>query len=133
MPNLESPRASSLNLSEYIRRNEQTWKEGYETEGNIWGYNSYYTEPLKEDQTYNNDAWDSKMDDYNEESKGYYQEHRANYGDSQMKQRFRRVTRWREHRVERLDRRMETENTAPWHIIQKSTKRFVRFQEDFWH
>jgi len=29
-----------------------------------------------------------------------------------MKQRFRRVTRWREHRVERLDRKMGTENTA---------------------
>ena len=33
------------------------------------------------------------MDDYNEESKEYYQERRANYGDPQMKQRFRRVTR----------------------------------------
>ena len=53
------------------------------------------------------------MDDYDEESKEYYQKHRANYGDSQMKQRFRRVTRWREHRAERLDRRMRTENTAP--------------------
>ena len=73
------------------------------------------------------------MDDYDEESKEYYQEHRANYGDPQMKQRFRRVTRWREHRAERLDRRMETENTASWHIIQKLTKRFVRFQEDLWH
>jgi len=73
------------------------------------------------------------MNDYNEESKEYYQEHRANYGDPQMKQRFRRVTRWREHRAERLDRRMGTENTAPWHITQKSTKRFVRFQEDLWH
>ncbi len=77
--------------------------------------------------------WNSKMDDYDEESKKYYQEHRANYGDPQMKQRFRRVTRWREHRAERLDRRMEIENTAPWYITQKSTKRFVRFQEDLWH
>ena len=33
------------------------------------------------------------MDDYDEESKEYYQEHRANYEDSQMKQRFRKVTR----------------------------------------
>ena len=70
------------------------------------------------------------MDDYDEEFKEYYQEHRANYGNPQMKQRFRRVTRWREHRAERLDRKMETENTAPWHITQKLTKRFVRFQEN---
>ncbi len=73
------------------------------------------------------------MDDYDEESKGYYQKHRANYRDLQMKQKLKRVTRWKEHRAERLDRRMRTENTAPWHITQKSTKRFVRFQEDLWH
>ena len=30
-----------------------------------------------------------KIDDYDEESREYYQEYRANYGDSQMKQRFR--------------------------------------------
>ncbi len=77
--------------------------------------------------------WDSKMGAWNEEFREYYQAHRANYRDPQMKQRFRRITRWREHRAERLDRRMETENTAPWHIIQKSTKRFMRFQEDLWH
>ncbi len=53
------------------------------------------------------------MDDYDEESRKYYQEHRANYEDSQMKQRFRRVIQWREHKAKRLDRRMETENTAP--------------------
>ncbi len=53
------------------------------------------------------------MDDYDEESREYYQEHRANYGDPQMKQRFRRVTRWREYRAERLDKRMGIENTAP--------------------
>ncbi len=80
MPNSEL-RAPSPSLSKYIRRNEQVWREEYEAEGNIWGYNSYYTEPLKEDQTYNNYAWNSKMDDYDEESKGYYQEYRANYGD----------------------------------------------------
>src|SRR6266540_5873954 len=50
--------------------------------------------------------WDLKIDNYDEESRGYYQEHRANYGNPQMKQRFRRITRWREHRAERLDRRM---------------------------
>ncbi len=52
------------------------------------------------------------MDDYDKESKEYYQEHRADYRGPQIKQRFRKVTRWREHRAERLDRRMETENTA---------------------
>ena len=67
------------------------------------------------------------MNDYDEESKEYYQEHRVNYRDPQIKQRFRRITRWKEYRVERLDRRMGTENNALWHIIQKSTKRFVRF------
>ena len=81
MPNSKPSRALSSNLSEYIRRNEQAWKEGYEAKENIWGYNLYYTEPLKEDQTYNDYAWDLKMDDYDEESKRYYQEHRANYGD----------------------------------------------------
>jgi len=34
---------------------------------------------------------------------------------------------------EGMDRRMRTKNTASWHIIQKSTKRFVKFQEDFWY
>ena len=37
--------------------------------------------------------WDLKMDDYDEESKEYYQKHKANYEDLQMKQRFRRITR----------------------------------------
>ena len=32
------------------------------------------------------------MDDYDEESREYYQEYRANYGDPQIKQRFRRIT-----------------------------------------
>ncbi len=55
------------------------------------------------------------MDDWDEKFRKYYQKHKANYGDSQMKQRFRRVIRWREHRAEYLDRKMETENTALWH------------------
>ena len=73
------------------------------------------------------------MDNYDEESKEYYQKYRANYEDPQMKQKFRRVTRWKEHRTEHLDRRIGIENTALWHITQKSTKRFVRFQKDLWH
>ncbi len=70
------------------------------------------------------------MNDYDDESRKYYQEHKANYGESKIKQRFRRITKWREYRIERLDRRMETKNITLWHIIQKLTKRFVRFQED---
>ncbi len=73
------------------------------------------------------------MDDWDEEFREYYQEHRANYGNSQIKQKFRRITRWREHRAERLDRKMGTKNTAPQHITQKLTKRFVRFQKDLWY
>ncbi len=37
MLNSEPPRAPSPNISEYIRRNEQAWRQGYEgeAEGNI--------------------------------------------------------------------------------------------------
>jgi len=51
MLNQESPRALSSDISKYIRRNEQAWRQGYEGEakGNTWRYNSYYTESLKED------------------------------------------------------------------------------------
>jgi len=52
------------------------------------------------------------MDDYDEESREYYQKHRANYKDSQMKQKFKRITRWKKYRTKRLDRRMRTENTT---------------------
>ncbi len=62
MPNEEPPRASSPSLSKYIKRYEQAWRQGYEDESNIWGYNSYYTELLKEDQTYNNYAWEGIED-----------------------------------------------------------------------
>ncbi len=67
------------------------------------------------------------MDDWDKEFREYYQEHRANYGNPQMKQRFRRIIRWREYRAEHLNRRIRTENTIPWHITQKLTKRFIRF------
>ena len=71
MLNQESLRVSSPNISEYIRRNEQAWRQRYEGEakGNTWGYNSYYTKPLKEDQTYNNCVWESMKDNWDEESK----------------------------------------------------------------
>src|SRR6266496_6364889 len=68
MPDLTPPRAPSSSLSEYIRRHEQAWRQGYEDESNIWGYNSYYTEPLKDDPTYNNYAWESMEDNWDEES-----------------------------------------------------------------
>src|SRR6266511_3682233 len=83
--------------------------------------------PVESEGNNEESKWDSKMDDYDDEAREYYQEHRANYRDPQMKQRFRRVTRWREHRAERLNRRMGTKIIAPWHITQKLTKRFVRF------
>ncbi len=54
----------------------------------------------------------------------------TNLNEAIIKQKFRRITRWREYRAECLDRRMEIEYTALWYIIQKLTKRFVRFQED---
>ncbi len=44
-----------------------------------------------------------------------------------MKQKFRRVIRWKEHKAKCFDKRIRTENTASWHIIQKSAKRFVKF------
>ncbi len=56
------------------------------------------------------------MDDYDEESREYYQKHRANYKDSQMKQKFKRITRWKKYRTKRLDRRMRTENTTLQYI-----------------
>ncbi len=111
------------------------FQDGYETPhqqeaSTLPTYQQGPQSPIESEDDPEESEWDSKMDDYDEESKEYYQEHRANYGDPQMKQRFRRVTRWREHRAERLDRRMGTEHTAPWHITQKLTKRFVRFQEN---
>ncbi len=56
------------------------------------------------------------MDDWDEEFKEYYQEYKANYRDPQMKQRCRRIIRWREYRAKRLDRKMRTENITSWHI-----------------
>ncbi len=114
------------------------FQDGYETpvEQEVptsQAYQQGSQSPVESENINEESKWDSKMDDYDKESREYYQEHRANHGDPQMKQRFRRVIRWREHRAERLDRRMKTENTALWHIIQKSTKRFVRFQENLWH
>ena len=53
------------------------------------------------------------MDDWDEKSREYYQEYRVNYRDPQMKQRFRRIIRWRKHRAEHLDKRIGIKNTAP--------------------
>ncbi len=46
------------------------------------------------------------MDVWNEEFRKYYQKYKANYRNPQIKQRFRKITRWRKHRVKCLDRRM---------------------------
>src|SRR6266498_4806038 len=122
-------------LSELTGEWYPEFQDGYETSSQQEAPTSQtYQQGSQSPKELENDdeelKWDSKMDDYDEESKEYYQEHRANYRDPQMKQRFRRVTRWRKHRTKRLNRRMGTKNTASWHITQKSTKRFVRFQED---
>src|SRR6266542_6686802 len=100
----EPPRAPSPSLSEYIKRHEQAWKQGYEGESNIWGYNSYYTEPLKEDPTYNNYAWESMKDNWDEESRQHYKESRQPSGSNhlEMRRRTTRVTNWRRFRAERF-------------------------------
>ncbi len=56
--------------------------------------------------------WDLKINDWNKKFREYYQKHRANYKDLQMKQKFKKVIRWREYRTKCLDRRIETENTT---------------------
>ncbi len=50
--------------------------------------------------------WNSKMDDWDKKSREYYREYRVNYGNLQMKQRFRRITKRREYIAECFDRRM---------------------------
>ncbi len=37
--------------------------------------------PVESENDNEESKWDSKMDDYDEESKEYYQKHRVNYGD----------------------------------------------------
>ncbi len=70
MPNQEPPRVPSPGIDKYIKRNMKAWEQGYEGEAerNTWGYNLYYMELLKEDQTYNNYAWESMKDNWDEES-----------------------------------------------------------------
>ncbi len=133
MPDPEPPRASSSDMSEYIRRNEQAWWQGYEGEAeeNTWRYNSYYTELLKEDQTYNNYVWKRMKDDWDEESSQYYKESRQPGGINhpEMRRRITRVTNWRRFRAERLDRRLSANRNrpAPWNITQESWKKTVKF------
>ncbi len=93
------------------------FQDGYETppqqEASISQSYQQGLKSLVESEGDNDESkWDSKMNNYDKESRKYYQKHRANYGNPQMKQRFRKITRWREHRAEHLDRRMGTENTA---------------------
>ncbi len=139
MPNSEPPRASLPSISEYIRRNRQAWKQEYEgeAEGNTWRYNSYYTRPLKDDQTYNNYAWESMKDNWNEESSQYYKESSQSGGINhpEMRRRTTQVTNWRRFRAERLDRRLSTDRSrlAPWNITHESRKKTVKFQEGVWN
>ncbi len=137
MLNEEPPRAPSPSLSEYIRRHEQAWKQGYEDESNIWGYNSYYTEPLKEDPTYNNYAWESMEDNWDEESSQHYKESRQpdESNHPEMRRRITRVINWRRFRAERLDRRLSTDRShpKPWNITHESQKKTVKFQEGAWN
>ncbi len=44
--------------------------------------------PVKSEKDNKESKWDSKMDDQDKKSREYYQEYRANYRNSQMKQRF---------------------------------------------
>src|SRR6266498_5239927 len=115
MLNPELPRVSSPNLDDYIRRNEQAWRQGYEreAEGNTWGYNSYCTESLKEDQTYNNYVWESMEDNWDEEFSQYYKESRQPGGihHPEMRRRTTRVTNWRRFKAERLNRRLSTDRS----------------------
>ncbi len=74
------------------------FQDGYETPSQqetltLQAYQQGSQSPVESENDNEESKWDSKMDDYDEESKEYYQEHRANYGDLQMKQRIRRVTR----------------------------------------
>ncbi len=137
MPDLTLPRAPSPSLSEYIKRHEQAWRQGYEDESNIWEYNSYYTEPLKEDPTYNNYAWESMEDNWDEESSQYYKESRQPGGINhpEMRRRTTRVTNWRRFRAERLDRRQSIDRShpKPWNITHESRKKTVKFQEGAWN
>ncbi len=115
MPDPELSRAPSPSLSEYVKRHEEAWRQGYEDESNIWGYNSYYTELLKEDPTYNNYIWESIEDNWDEESSQYYKESRQPGGSNhpEMRKRTIRVTNWRKFRAERLDRRLSTDRSHP--------------------
>ena len=97
----------------------------------ISGYNSYYTKPLKEDPTYNNYAWESMEDNWDEESSQYHKESRQPGGSNhpEMRRRTTRVTNWRRFRAERLDRRQSTDRgyPKPWNITHESRKKTVKF------
>src|SRR6266498_3411798 len=131
MSDLTPLRAPSPTLSEYIKRHEQAWRQGYEDESNIWRYNSYYTELLKEDPTYNNYAWESMEDNWDEESRQHYKESRqpGRSNHPEMRRRTTRVTNWRRFRAERLDRRQSADRShlKPWNITHESQKKTVKF------
>src|SRR6266540_4175547 len=137
MPEPEPPRVLLPSLSDYIKRHEDAWRRGYEDESNIWEYNSYYTELLKEDQIYNNYMWKSMEDNWDEESNQHYKESRQPGGRDhpEMRRRTTRIMNWRRFRAERLDRRLSTDRSQPksWNITHESRKKTVKFQEGAWN
>ncbi len=109
--------SGSQTLSELTEEWYSEFQDGYKTlpqqeAPTSQVYQQGSQSPVESENENEVSKWDLKMDDYDEESREYYQEYRINYEDLQMKQRFRRVTRWREHKAKCLDRRMGTENTT---------------------
>src|SRR6266545_4474952 len=91
----------------------------------------------KEDPTYNNYAWESMEDNWDEESSQHYKESRqpGRSNHPEMRRRTTRITNWRRFRTERLNRRQSTDrgHPKPWNITHESRKKIVKFQEGAWN
>ncbi len=77
-------------LSEITEEWYSEFQDGYETPPQqevptSQTYQQGSQSPVESENNNEESKCDSKMNDYDEESKEYYQEHRANYGDPQMK------------------------------------------------
>ena len=82
--------SKSQTLSELTEKQYPKFQDGYEipVEQETLTVSKYQQGPQSPVESENNNEeskWNSKMDDYDEESKEYYQEHRANYRNPQMK------------------------------------------------
>ena len=92
---------------------------------------------MKEDPTYNNYAWESMKNNWDEESSQYHKESRQPGGINhpEMRRRTTRVMNWRRFRAKRLDRRLLTDRSHPksWNITHESRKKTVKFQEGAWN